>query len=224
MFADGWCSVLDLGLYVITASIPELGRDHYDVAAAAIEGGATAIQLRVKRRQMGQTLKIAYAIHELAQKAGVMLIINDHVGIAMAVKAEGLHIGPDDIGISAARRMLGSRVLIGFSAGRHDEALAAEKASADYVGVGAIYETDTKPGKPAVGPSRIAKVKAVVGIPVVAIGGITADNLGACIAAGADGVAVLSAVSMADDMVAATRNLRQSLDAARLKARQVAKA
>ncbi|MHB0866170.1 MAG: thiamine phosphate synthase [Thermoleophilia bacterium] len=215
---------MDLGLYVVTASIPELGRDHYDVAAAAIEGGATAIQLRVKRRQMGQALKIAYAINELAQAAGVTFIINDHVGIAMAVKADGLHIGPDDIGISAARRMLGSSVFIGVSTSKHDAALTAEKASADYVGVGAIYDTATKPSQPTVGISRIAKVKAVVSIPVVAIGGITEDNLEACIEAGADGVAVVSAVAMADDMVVATRGLRKKLDAARLKARQAAKA
>ncbi|MHB1389780.1 MAG: thiamine phosphate synthase [Thermoleophilia bacterium] len=215
---------MDLSLYVITASVPELGRDHYDVAAAAIEGGATAIQLRVKRRPMGQTLKIAYAINDLAQKAGVTFIINDHVGIAMAVKAEGLHIGQDDIGISAARRMLGSSVMIGVSTSKHDEALVAEKASADYVGVGAIYETATKPGKPAVGPWRITKVKAVVNIPVIAIGGITEDNLEDCIAAGADGVAVVSAVAMANDMVAATRSLRNKLDAARQKMKQATRA
>ncbi|MBE0429843.1 MAG: thiamine phosphate synthase [Thermoleophilia bacterium] len=213
---------MDLGLYVITSSVPELGRDHYDVAAAAIEGGATAIQLRVKRRQMSETLKMAAALHELTQKAGIPLIINDHVGIAMAVEAEALHIGPDDITISAARRMLGPRTIIGSSAGRHDDAHKAEREGADYIGVGAIYETPTRSDKSAVGPARIARIKAVVEVPVVAIGGITADNLKPCIKAGADGVAVLSAVSMARDMVAATAELKQALVLAREQLNQAA--
>ncbi|MHB9111419.1 MAG: thiamine phosphate synthase [Thermoleophilia bacterium] len=206
---------VDFGLYIITTSLPELGRDHYDVALAAIEGGATAIQLRVKKRPMGQALKIATAIHKLAIDAGIPLIINDHVGIAMASKAEGLHVGPDDISVPSARRMLGNSLIIGKSTSKHDEAIKAEQESASYVGVGPIFATATKPGKAPVGVQRIAKVKAVVSIPVVAIGGIDAGNLAECIEAGADGVAVVSAVAMADDMVAATAELRNELDKAR---------
>lgn len=206
---------MDLGLYVITASVPELGRDHYDVAAAAIEGGASVIQLRVKRRQMGEVLKMANAIHDLTRKAGIPLIINDHVGIAMAAKAEGLHIGPDDIPVAAARRMLGADAFIGVSARKHDEAVRAEKGGASYIGVGAIYGTPTKPAQQPVGPARIAKIKAVISIPVVAIGGITANNLAPCIEAGADGVAVISAVATAEDMVSATKALRRALEEAR---------
>lgn len=192
-----------------------MGRDHYDVAAAAIEGGATAIQLRVKRRQMGETLKLAYAVHDLTRKAGIPLIINDHVGIAMATRAEGLHVGPFDISLAAARQMLGKEITIGVSAGKHDEALQAERGGANYVGVGPIYDTITKPGTEALGATRIAKVKAVVHIPVVAIGGITADTVEQCIEAGADGIAVVSAVSLADDMVQAVAELREALDKAR---------
>jgi thiamine-phosphate pyrophosphorylase len=206
---------VDLGLYVITSSVPELGRDHYDVAAAAIEGGASAIQLRVKRRQMGETLKLAYAIRELTQNAGIPLIVNDHVGIAMAAKAEGLHIGPDDISLTAARQMVGPHVMIGVSTQKHDEALRAERGGADYVGVGPVFETVSKLGKEVVGLQRITKIKAVVGIPVVAIGGIDAARVQACVQAGADAVAVLSAVSMADDMVQATAELREAFDQAR---------
>lgn len=208
---------MDLGLYVITASVPELGRDHYDVAAAAIEGGASAIQLRIKRRSMGEALKIANAIHAIASKAGVPLIINDHVGIAMASKAEGLHTGPDDITIPSARRMLGLNVMIGRSTGgKPDEAIRAERDGANYIGVGPVFPTSTKPGVgKAVGLTRLTKIKAVVGVPVVAIGGIDALNLGDCIKAGADGVAVVSAVAMADDMVAATAGLRKALERAR---------
>lgn len=206
---------IDYGLYIITISIPELGRDHYDVALAAIEGGATAVQLRVKKRPMGQALKIATAIHKLSAEAGIPLIINDHVGIAMASRAEGLHVGPDDISIPSARRMLGNELIIGKSTSKHDEAIKAEQESASYVGVGPIYVTATKPGKPPVGLQRISKVKAVVNIPVVAIGGIDAGNIGECIEAGADGVAVISAVAMAEDMVEATAELRTELEKAR---------
>ncbi len=206
---------IDLGLYVITAATPELGRDHYDVAVAAVEGGATAIQLRIKKRAMGEALKIATAIHEMTSAAGIPLIINDHVGIAMASGAEGIHVGPDDISVSAARRMLGAAAIIGRSAGKHDEAIKAERASASYVGVGPVFPTGTKPQKSPVGVSRLMKVKAVLGLPVVAIGGIDAANLASCIEAGADGVAVVSAVAMAEDMVAATAELRGELDRAR---------
>lgn len=206
---------MDLGLYVITKSVPELGRDHYDVAVAAIEGGASAIQLRIKKRAMGEALKIANVIHAVTREAGIPLIINDHVGIAMASKAEGLHVGPDDITIPAARRMLGSEILIGSSSGKPAEAIKAEREGASYIGVGPIHATDTKPGKPEIGVARITKVKAVVGIPVIAIGGIDADNVAACIEAGADGIAVVSAICMAEDMYAATVGLRQALDKAR---------
>lgn len=216
--------IFDLGLYVITASIPELGRDHYDVAAAAIEGGATTIQLRIKKRSMGEALKIANAVHELTREAGIPLIINDHVGIAMASRAEGLHVGPDDITVPSARRMLGSATMIGKSTGKHDEAIKAEQESASYVGVGPIFATDNKPGKAPVGVSRLTKVSAVVGIPVVAIGGIDLSNIAECINAGADGVAVISAVALAGDMVAATVALREELEKARSRNKRSASA
>ncbi len=206
---------MDLGLYVITASIPELGRDHYDVAAAAVEGGATAIQLRIKRRSMGEVLKIATRIHELTQEAGIPLIINDHVGIAMASKAEGLHVGQDDMPVPAALRMIGRGRIVGKSVSNHTEALKAVQEGATYVGVGAVYATAIKPDQLPTGPQRIAKIRALSNIPIIAIGGVDAGNLGECVEAGANGVAVLSAVAMADDMVAATTDLRRALDDAR---------
>lgn len=208
---------LDLSLYVITASIPELGRDHVDVAEAAIKGGATVIQMRIKRRPMNEALKIAKEIHEMSSEAGIPLIINDHVGIAMASKAEGLHTGPHDISITSAMRMLGSGVVIGRSIkGKPADAIGAEKEGAGYVAVGPVYPTETKKTETKeVGPNTIAKVKAVVNVPVVAIGGINPGNLGACIEAGADGIAVISYVSKADDMVAATAELKKEIEAAR---------
>jgi thiamine-phosphate pyrophosphorylase len=212
---------MDLGLYVITSSTPELGRDHINVAQDAIEGGATAIQLRIKRRSMGEALKVAKAIHEVALEAEVPLIINDHVGIAMASKAEGLHTGPDDISLLAARRMLGNTAILGRSTeGKPADAIRVAKEGADYVAVGPVFPTSSKrTAVEKVGTAAITKAKAVVKVPVVAIGGITADKVAACIEAGADGVAVMSAVTAADDMVAATAELRKALDAARKKYR-----
>ncbi len=213
---------MDLGLYVITASIPELGRDHYDVAAAAIEGGATAVQLRVKRRSMGEALKIANAIRELAHEAGVLFFVNDHVGIAMVSKADGLHTGPDDIPLAAARRMLGKEALLGRSTdGRPDDAVKAVHESASYVAVGPVYPTASKRTTvDKVGTIAVTRVKSAVRVPVVAIGGIDAEKVDECIEAGADGVAVMSAVSAAEDMVAATAELREALDAARKRHRR----
>jgi thiamine-phosphate pyrophosphorylase len=212
---------MDLGLYVITASTPELGRDHIEVAAAAIEGGATAIQLRIKRRSMGEALKVANDIHELALEAGIPLLINDHVGIAMASKAEGLHTGPDDISLFAARRMLGDAAILGRSTeGKPADAIRVAKDGANYVAVGPVYPTSSKrTAVDQVGANAISKAKSVVKVPVVAIGGITAERVDACIKAGADGVAVMSAVTAAEDMVAATKELRKALDAARKKYR-----
>lgn len=208
---------MDLGLYVITASIPELGRDHLDVVKAAIEGGASAIQLRIKRRSMGEALKIANAAHELTGEAGIPLFINDHVGIAMASGAEGLHVGPDDISLPSARRMLGKKAILGRStAGKLEEVVRVEKEGADYLAVGPIFATTTKrTEKEALGPEALIKVKALVKVPVIAIGGIDKGNLEDCINAGANGVAVISAVSEAEDMTAATADLKRTLEKAR---------
>ncbi|MHB0914134.1 MAG: thiamine phosphate synthase [Thermoleophilia bacterium] len=206
---------MDLGLYIVTAAVPELGRDHIDVARAAVEGGADAIQMRVKRRPMGEALKVAMAIHQVTSEAGIPLIINDHVGIAMATRAEGLHVGRDDIALTAARRMLGDSIMIGESISKHDQAIKAEKLGADYVGVGPVFSSISKPNKEELGVARITKTKAVVKIPVIAIGGITVDNLAQCIDAGADGIAVITAVTLADDMVKATADLKHELIRAR---------
>lgn len=205
---------MDFGLYVVTAAVPELGRDHIDVARAAVEGGADVIQMRVKRRPMGEALKVAMAIHEVTRAAGIPLIINDHVGIAMATRSEGLHVGRDDIALTAARRMLGDSVIIGESVSKHDQAIKAEKLGADYVGVGPIFSSITKSAD-ALGVARITKTKAVVKIPVIAIGGITVDNLAECVAAGADSIAVVSAITLAEDMVKATADIKRELIRAR---------
>ncbi len=143
------------------------------------------------------------------------LVVNDRVDVALAGGADGVHLGQDDLPAAAARALLGPDPLLGVSAATAEEAAAAERDGADYLGVGAIYATSTKAdaGAP-VGLARIGAVRRASALPIVAIGGITLDNAAATIRAGAAGVAVITAVTLADDMVAATRRLRDSVDAA----------
>jgi len=205
----------DWRVYVITDAQRSRGRSHLEIADAAIRGGATAVQLRMKDDPARVILETARAVAALCRAAGVALILNDRVDVALASGADGVHVGQDDLPAAAARALLGAGPLLGVSAATPEEAVAAERAGADYLGVGAIYATSTKAdaGAP-VGPGRIGAIRRASGLPVVAIGGITPENAAAAIGAGAAGVAVITAVTLADDMVAATRRLREQVDAA----------
>ena len=205
----------DWRVYVITESRHARGRSHQEIAEAAIRGGATAVQLRMKDEPARAVFAAACTIAPLCRAAGVTLIVNDRVDVAMMAGADGVHIGQDDLPAAEVRALLGTRALIGVSAATVDEAVAAERAGADYVGVGSIYATATKPdaGAP-VGPGRVTEIRRAVRLPIVGIGGITAGNAAAVIRAGAQGVAVITAVTLADDMSAAVRRLRETVDGA----------
>jgi thiamine-phosphate pyrophosphorylase len=207
----------DWRVYVITAG-PEhaRGRSHIAIAEAAIRGGATAVQLRMKDAPAGAMLDAARIIVSRCRAAGVRFIVNDRVDVALASRADGVHVGQDDLPAVDARALLGTSAFLGVSAATVDEAGAAARAGADYLGVGAIYATATKSNAgAAVGPARIAEIAASCDLPIVGIGGITVENAAAVICAGAAGVAVITAVTMADDMADATRRLRQAVDRAR---------
>lgn len=205
----------DWRVYVITDSHQARGRSPREIAQAAIEGGATAVQLRMKDEPARAALDAAREIGPLCRAAGVAFIVNDRVDIAQIAGADGVHIGQDDLPVRDVRGLLGPRALIGVSAATVEEAVAAERAGADYLGVGAIYATGTKPdaGAP-VGLDRLREIRRAVRIPLVGIGGITADNAAAVIRAGASGVAVITAVTRAEDMPAAVRRIRGEVDAA----------
>ena len=209
-------STFDLGLYVLTDEGLARGRPTLDVVAAAIRGGADAIQLRAKGLTTRQQVDVGRALRALTREAGVLFIVNDRADVAVAVDADGVHVGPDDLPPADARAIVGPDRIVGVSAGTVEEALAARDAGADYLGVGAIYATATKAdaGSP-VGPGRIAEIKARVDLPMVGIGGINRYNLGDVIAAGADGVAVIGAVVVAEDVEAAARELKVRLTEAR---------
>lgn len=212
---DIHAQLLDLSVYVITEQISD--RSPLDIATAAFAGGAGVVQYRAKNASSREQFLWAQQMAALAREKGKVLLINDRVDLALAVKADGVHLGPDDLPISVARRILGPTAVIGASAGTVDEAIEAEAEGATYLGVGCIYGTKSKDdaGDP-VGPERVAAIRAAVGIPIVAIGGVTAAHIPELITAGADGIAVISAVTRAKNIKTATRDLVKALKEARL--------
>lgn len=203
---------IDPRLYVITDRT--LG-GHEDITRAALAGGATVVQLRDKQASSRRLYEIALRLRHLLADANIALIVNDRVDIALAADTHGVHAGPDDLPVAAARRILGSARVVGASAGTISEAVEAERAGSDYLGVGPVFPTGTKPdaGAP-IGLEGLRRIASSVTIPVVGIGGITADNAGKVIEAGAAGVAVISAVAAADDRVRAVRAIRRAVDVA----------
>ncbi|HLJ61660.1 MAG TPA: thiamine phosphate synthase [bacterium] len=207
----------DWRVYVITDAPRARGRSHLDVGEAAVRGGATALQLRMKDEPARTVVETARRLASICRAAGVTFIVNDRVDVAIAAGADGVHVGQDDLPAAAARAVLGRGPLLGVSAATREEADEAGRAGADYLGVGAVYATATKAdaGAP-VGLRRIEEIRRTTALPIVGIGGITIENAAAVIRAGAVGVAVITAVTLADDMVEATRRLREHVDAALL--------
>jgi len=207
-------SPLDLSIYIITEVLPD--RSPLEIAAAAYGGGAGVVQYRHKGVTTREQFLWAQQLAALAREQGKALIINDRVDLALAVRADGVHLGPDDLPVSVARRLLGPTAIIGASASTVDEAIEAEAEGASYLGVGCIYGTTSKPdaGDP-VGPERVREIRAAVSIPIVAIGGITLGRIPELIAAGADGVAVITAVTRAKNIKTAVRDLVKAVKTAR---------
>jgi thiamine-phosphate pyrophosphorylase len=200
----------DLRVYVITACVPELGRTHEEVAATAIRGGATAIQFRDKRMSDEQFTETALRLVAITRAADVPLIVNDRVAIAMAVGADGVHIGLNDGNVHEVRKLIPADMVLGVSATNYIEALEMNATSADYLGVGPIFATVSKEdAAPALGIDELAKICSDVNKPSIAIGGINRYNLRRVIEAGAAGAAVISAVTHAPEMLAAVAELRR---------------
>ncbi|MDR7427070.1 MAG: thiamine phosphate synthase [Armatimonadota bacterium] len=207
---------VDLAVYVITDRRLARGRSHEEIAAAAVAGGATVVQLRDKELTTRQMVETAVRMLALVRPAGVPLVINDRVDVVLAADADGVHVGPDDLTVEAARRILGPDRIVGASAGTVEEAVQAEREGADYLGVGSVFETASKADAgPPIGIEGLSRIVQAVRLPVVAIGGITLANAAEAIRAGATGVAVISAVVAAADIAAATRSLVEVVRAAR---------
>lgn len=185
---------LDFGLYFITDSVLSRNGVREDVKAA-LRAGVRIVQYREKFLPKNRMLDQAMELCKICRQAGALFIVNDFADIAMASGADGIHIGPDDMPLSAARKILGSEKIIGVSAGSVADAKRFEKEGADYIGLGPVFATQTKSdaGKP-VGLSAIKEVNEVLRIPFVAIGGISRDNLDGVLDAGAKSVCMISAI------------------------------
>jgi thiamine-phosphate pyrophosphorylase len=197
-------------LYVITP-------DHspetiVELARAVVRGGADVLQLRHKTLARGELLDLAMSLRDLTAGAGVLFIVNDHVDIAMLARADGAHLGSDDLPVESARRIAPEGFLIGASASSPDAALEAVDAGADYVGSGPAFSTPIKKEKGVIGPAGVAAVMAAVKVPVFAIGGIEEANVAQLTVLGLRRVCAIRAVAGAADPEAATRRLRAMLD------------
>jgi len=201
------------GLYAIIDSQALGKRNHIEVAGKLIRGGAKAIQLRHKLESKEELLAIARELKALCAENNVLFIINDYIDIALAVGADGLHLGQKDLPVKEARRLLPIDVLLGVSVTTVEQAKAAEGGGADYIAVGSMYPTKSKEKAVVVGLERLREVRGVVSLPLVAIGGINKDNAGEVAAAGADGVAVISAILEVGDVEEAARQLIKAFEA-----------
>lgn len=199
-----------LDLYVVTDEGLSRGRSHVEIARLALAGGADVVQLRDKAMSGGKLLAAAREMAALAREAGALLIVNDRLDVALAAGADGVHLGQDDLPVAEARRLAPRGFIIGASVGSAGEARAAERDGADYVALSPVFGTASKDDAgPGHGLNALTGVKAAVTVPVVAIGGIGPDNLAEVIAAGADGIAVISAVVSQEDAEAAARRLKR---------------
>ncbi len=195
------------GIYVIIDAAWLKGRKPSDIARKAIKGGAGVIQLRCKECSHREFLDMVRDIQEVCREKGVLFIVNDSLEIALAVKADGLHVGQEDMPAGELKKLIPIDMILGCSARTVEEAREVFKEGADYLGVGAMFTTATKESAEVVGPDRIGQIKKFVDLPIVAIGGINKGNIKEVMEAGADAAAVISAVMGADDVEKATREL-----------------
>ena len=186
-----------------------------EVARAVLAGGADCIQLRQKDVPDAELLRLATAVSELCHQAGAMFIVNDRPDLAVLADADGVHLGQGDLPVSEARRVMGARMVAGRSTHSLQEAQAAIKEGADYIAVGSIYPSRTKPGVAAAGTKLLQQIRDICERPIIAIGGINTDNAHAALTAGATAVAVCQAVIADAQPGEAARRIKQGLLAAR---------
>lgn len=203
------CGKKELQLYAITDRHWLNGRSLYEVVKESLDGGVTFLQLREKQLDEDHFLAEAKKLQGLCSEYNVPFIINDNVEIALAINADGVHIGQSDMEMKEAREKLGPDKIIGVSAHTKEEALLAQAQGADYLGVGAVFPTSSKDDAESVSYEILKEICDVVSIPVVAIGGITKDNLHQLSGSGISGISVISAIYAQPDIKEAARELKQ---------------
>ncbi len=199
------------GVYLVTEEALSDGRTSVDVAAAALAAGIRIVQVREKQGTARRGLEIAAALRAITVEHEALLLINDRLDLALAVDADGVHVGQDDLPIATARAILGPDALIGLSITDPAQLDAPDVHVADYLGVGAVFPTGSKADARYTGLELLAAARAAVDVPIVAIGGITVRNAATAVRAGADVVAVISAIAAAPDPGLAARQLLEAV-------------
>lgn len=207
---------MDPTLYVILDRAVAGERDLGELLDAVIAGGARMVQLREKSWPSGRLLPLAQRLRACCRAAGVTFVMNDRVDLAVAIEADGVHLGQEDLPARLARPLLRPGMVLGVSTHNVEQARRAQADGADYVAVGAMFATQTKPDFELVGPALMRAVKPEIRVPLVGIGGITPENVADVIHAGADGVAVISAICAAPDPTAASRRFLDAIRRARV--------
>jgi thiamine-phosphate pyrophosphorylase len=211
-------AAIDYSLYLIADTEFVSGRDLLEVIESAVRGGATIVQIRAKGFPFGEFIELGRRAAAVLKRRRVPLLINDRVDVALACGAAGVHLGQEDMPLTLARRVLSAGTIIGVSVNTAEEAVTAEREGADYVGAGPVFSTSTKAtALPVLGLEGVRRVKSSVRIPVVAVGGITDENARQVRAAGADGIAVVSAILGAPDTEKAARHLKKTTGVAFLR-------
>lgn len=206
------CSKKELMLYAVTDRHWLGDETLYDQVKKALDGGATFVQLREKKLDREDFLAEALEIQKLCKKYGVPFVINDEVSIAKDIDADGVHVGQSDMEAMDVRKVLGPDKILGVSAQTVEQAIIAEKHGADYLGVGAVFATGSKDDADDVSHETLKAICEAVSIPVIAIGGITNDNVSELAGSGICGVAVISAIFGQNDIKKATEDLKASVE------------
>lgn len=206
------CSKKELMLYAVTDRHWLGDETLYDQVKKALDGGATFVQLREKKLDREDFLAEALEIQKLCRKYGVPFVINDEVSIAKVIDADGVHVGQSDMEAMDVRKVLGPDKILGVSAQTVEQAITAEKHGADYLGVGAVFATGSKDDADDVSHETLKAICEAVSIPVIAIGGITKDNVSELVGSGICGVAVISAIFGQNDIKKATEELKVSVE------------
>jgi len=207
---------VNYSLYLVTDSALAMGRPLLDVVRAAVDGGVTCVQVREKEIPSRAYIDRLLSVRALLRERAIPLFVNDRVDIALAVEADGIHLGQTDMPLAMAKRVAAGRLVVGVSCEAPGDALDAERGGADYVSVSPVFATPTKTDTaPALRIQGVRAIRSAVRLPVVAIGGINGTNAGDIIRAGADGICVVSAIVSAPDPRAAAASLRGIVEGAR---------